>query len=145
MANIPLPSVITQLKEVTVSAPGAGVDWSFVVPAGKWWMLFSAYAVLTQGITQTPQPILQIDDGTNVIMESIGSSAVQAVSTTTAYTWGPGFVQSGQVGSGAGVHSVAPIPDGLILLAGYHVKSSTLGIGANSQWSVPRLYLAELG
>jgi len=145
MANIPLPSVITQLKEVTVVAPGAGVDFSLVVPANKWWMLFSVYAVMTQGITQTPQPILQIDDGTNVIMESIGSSAAQAVSTTCAYTWGPGFVQSGQVGSGAGVHSVAPIPDGLILLAGYHVKTLTLGIGANSQWGVPRLYLAELG
>src|SRR5260370_42177703 len=94
------PSNLVAYKRVAGTAPGAGADFALTVPTGKWWYVYSAYAVMTQGATQTPQPILQFTDGTNVFLESIGSSAVQAASTTTAYSWCPDFVLTGQGGSG---------------------------------------------
>lgn len=140
-----LPSNEASYKTVTIANPGAGNDWSFLVPAGKWWFLYAVYAVLTQGLTQTPQPLLQLDDGTNLWMESTGSTAAQAVSTTCAYSWAPNMLLTGQVGAGANVHSNAPIPDSLVIPGGYHIKSSTIGIGANSVWSAIRAMVAELG
>lgn len=140
-----LPSNEAAYKTVTIASPSAGLDWSFLVPAGKWWFLYAVYAILTQGITQTPQPLLQFDDGTNLWMESTGSTSAQAVSTTCAYSWAPNMLLTGQVGSAANVHSNAPIPDSLVIPGGYHIKSSTIGIGANSQWSAIRAMVAELG
>ena len=140
-----LPSNLTAYKRVTIAAPGAGADWTLTVPAGKSWLLYAVYAVLVQGATQTPQPILFLDDGTNNLMESIGSTGAQSASTTCAYSWAAGMVQTAQVGSGAGVHSNAPIPDGLVLPTGFRIRSSTLGIGANSQWGIPSAFVAELG
>jgi hypothetical protein len=141
----PNPSNLAVYKRVTGATPGAGIDFTLTVPAGKWWQLFAVYAVLAQGVTQTPQPILFLDDGANAFMESIGSTALQAISTTCAYSWAEGMVLTGQIGSGAGVHSNAPIPDGLVLPAGFRIRSTTLGIGANSQWGVPTAFVAELG
>jgi hypothetical protein len=141
----PLPSTLVQYKRVAGSAPGAGLEAVLTVPAGKWWWPYSVYIVLVQGATQTPQPILFFDDGANAFLESIGSNAAQAVSTTCAYTWAPGMVPTGQVGSGAGVHSNAVIPDGMLLPAGYRIRTSTLGIGANSVYGAPVIYVAELG
>lgn len=140
-----LPSNEVAYKTVAVGAPGAGLDWSAAVPTNKWWFLYAVYGVLTQGATQTPLPLLQLDDGTNLWMESTGSTTVQAVSTTTAYSWAPNMLLTGQIGAGANVHSNAPIPDSLVLPGGYHVKSLTVGIGANSQWSAIRIMVAELG
>lgn len=145
MANVPLPSNLAQVKRIAGAQPAAGADWTVTVTAGKSWVLFAVYAVLTQGLTQTPQPILFIDDGANVMLESIGSTAAQAASTTAAYNWAPGMILTGQIGSGTGVHSNAPVPDGLLLLPGWRLRTNTLGIGANSQWGVPSIFVAELG
>jgi hypothetical protein len=48
---------------------------------------------------------------------------------------------SGQVSG----HSTAPIPDECFLLPGWAIKTSTIGIGANSQWQAITLWLAESG
>ncbi|MGH8304878.1 MAG: hypothetical protein ACRETG_04645 [Steroidobacteraceae bacterium] len=151
MVNMPaLPSNEVSYKTILVSNPGAGLDWSQVVPvgtggAGKWWLLYAVYAQLVQGATQTPQPLLQFDDGTGLWMESTGSTTAQAASTTVAYSWAPNMLLTGLIGSGANVHANAPIPDSLVFPAGYHIKTSTVGIGANSQWQNIRLMVAELG
>jgi hypothetical protein len=121
----------------------ANTEFSETVPAGKAWRLFTVSVSLAQGATQTPLPILIIDDGTDVIFESFGSTTVQAVNTTTQYTWAPGLTLSGQVGATTAVHSTAPLPDGLFLAAGYKVRSSTVGIGAGSNYASPSLFVAE--
>jgi hypothetical protein len=123
--------------------PAAGGEVSITVPAGVRWALLSVSVALVQGATQTPQPILVIDDGTDVLFESFGSSAAQAVSTTCRYTWAPNFPLSGQVGATTNVHSVAPLVPGLVLPAGYRIRTSTLGIGANSDYGVPALMIVE--
>lgn len=140
-----LPSNLASWKRVAGADPAANVEISDTVPTGKWWMLFSISVSLVQGLTQTPQPILVIDDGANVIFEMIGSSAAQAVSTTCQYTWAPDAPLTGQLGSAAGIHSMAPLPNFLLLGPGFRIRTSTLGLGANSNYGVPSYYVAELG
>jgi hypothetical protein len=140
-----VPSALSVALQFNGTDRAAGVEVSETVPTGKTWQLLAVSVALVQGITQTPQPILVLDDGTDVIGEFFGSSAAQAVSTTCRYTWAPGLTLSGQVGSAAAVHSNAPIPYGLILPPGYRIRTSTLGIGANSDYGVPSLYVVEYG
>lgn len=129
--------------QVNGTDPAANTEIVEVVPAGKTWRLVAVSVALVQGATQTPQPILVLDDGTDVIFESFGSSAAQAASTTCRYTWAPGNPLTGQVGTGVNVHSVAPLPDDLALPAGYRIRTSTLGIGANTNYGAPSLFVVE--
>ena len=123
--------------------PAANTEFSEAVPAGKGWLLYSVSVALVQGATQTPQPILIIDNGTTVAFESFGSTTAQAVSTTCQYTWAPGLALSGQIGATTAVHSTAPLPNGLLLRPGWRVRTSTLGIGAASDYGAPALLVAE--
>lgn len=132
-------------KPVLAADPAAGGECTATVPAGKAWLLMSVSVQLVQGITDTPQPILVLDDGTNVFYEGVGSSAVQAVSTTTRYTWAPDNPLTGQVGATTNVHSTAPLPEGVVLLAGYRVRTNTIGITATGNYGVPVLYVCEFG
>ena len=119
----------------------ANTEWSETVPTGYAYKLIAVSVALVQGITQTPQPLLVIDDGTDVIFESFGSTTAQAVSTTCRYTWGIGLPLTGLVGATTNVHSTGPLPEGLILPPGYRIRSSTIGIGANSDYGAPSLYV----
>lgn len=119
----------------------ANTEWSETVPAGETWELIAVSVALVQGLTQTPLPILIVDDGTTTVYESFGSTTVQAVSTTTRYTWAPGHTLTGQVGATTNVHSTGPLPAGLVLGAGWRVRTSTVGIGANSNYGAPALLI----
>lgn len=130
-------------QQVNGTNPAANTEISETVPAGKSWLLIAVSVSLVQGATQTPQPILQIDDGTDVIYESFGSSAAQASSTTCRYTWAPGLDLTGQIGATTNVHSTASLPEGLLLPAGYRIKTVTLGIGANTDYAAPSLFYVE--
>lgn len=79
-----------------------------------------------------------------VYHEAFGSSAAQAVSTTCRYTWAPDLVLSGQVGATTNVHSTAPLPGGpRYLPPGTRIRTNTIGIGANSDYAAPSLYVVE--
>ena len=133
------------LKVVTGADPAANAEIAVTVPTGKAWKLLAVSVALVQGATQTPQPILVIDDGTTTFFEGFGSSAAQSVSTTCRYSWAAGLPLSGQVGSGSGVHATAPLPEDLVLPAGSRIQTSTLGKGANSDYGAPALYVIEYG
>ena len=143
MSPVGVPGSLAERLQINGSNPAANAEISETVPAGKTWVLLSVSVLLVQGITQTPQPILVIDDGTDVVFESFGSSAAQAVSTTCRYTWGPGLPFTGQVGVTTGVHSTAPLPEDMVLPAGWRIRTVTLGIGANSDYGAPSLYVVE--
>jgi hypothetical protein len=132
--NPPSASVVLVGTDVA-----ANTEFSQTVTTGETWELVSVTVALVQGATQTPLPILVIDDGTNVLFESFGSTTVQAASTTTQYTWAPGLTLTGQVGATTNVHSTAPLPLGLVLGSGYRIRSSTIGIGANSNYGSPAI------
>lgn len=134
-----------QVSQTNGTDVAANTEITETVPAGVYWLLLAFSVALVQGATQTPQPILVIDDGTDVLYESFGSSAAQAVSTTCRYTWAPSLPLTGQVGATTNVHSTAPLPDGLVIGPGFRVKTSTIGIGANSNYGAPSLYVVEYG
>jgi hypothetical protein len=115
------------------------------VTTGKIWLLKAFSVSLVQGITQTPQPILIVDDGTNVVFEMFGSTTAQAVSTTCRYTWGVGLPLTGQVGATTNVHSTGPIPAGLLMKDGWRISTLTVGLGANSDYGVATINVVEYG
>lgn len=135
---------INALTIKTGTNPAANVEITETVPAGKVWEVTCISVLCVQGITQTPQPILVIDDGTNVIYESYGSTTAQAVSTTCRYTWAPGLTISGLIGATTNVHTIAPLPYELTLKPGYRITTNTIGKGANTDYGAPILYVAEL-
>ena len=142
----PVPSQLWVIKRIAGTDQAANAEVGDAVPAGKTWELLLVSIPLVQGATQTPQPILQLTDPSdNVIAELFGSSAAQGASTTCRYTWAPDLPLSGQIGVTTGVRSSAPLPSGLYLPAGYKVKTTTLGIGANSDYGVPSYLVIEYG
>jgi hypothetical protein len=145
MANFPLPSNEGLLKSVAGANPAAGQEVNDTVPVGKWWMVLSVSVQLVQGLTQTPQPTLVFDDGANVIAQYPGCSAAQAVSTTCQYSWAADCQLSGQVGATPNIVACGPIGEAFILPGGYRIRTVTAGIGANTDYGVPRYYVCELG
>jgi hypothetical protein len=142
MPALPLPSNLAVYKRVAGANPAAGSEVTDAVPAGKWWWLLSVSVTLVQGLTQTPQPTLIIDDGANVLFQAFGSTTAQNASTTVQYTWAPGLATTG---GGAGTVSAGALPLELVIPAGFRIRTSTLGIGANSDYGVPSYYVVEIG
>jgi len=67
-----------RFKRIAGTDVAANTEFSETVPAGKAWGLLAVHVVLVQGATQTPQPILVLDDGTTDFFRGFGSSAAQA-------------------------------------------------------------------
>lgn len=127
-------------KVITGSDPAANTEFSVTVPASTTYKLLAVTVSLVQGATQTPQPSLLIDDGTNPVVQILGASSAQNASVTTRYTWAPGNTLTA---GGAATVANAPLPADLVLPAGYRVTSSTAGIGANSNYGAPALLVVE--
>ena len=140
---IPFPGNNFAYKRIAGTNPAANAEVSEAVPAGLYWLLLAVQVALAQGATQTPQPILVIDDGANVIAEFPGSSAAQVAASTCAYTWAPDMPLLAQIGATPNIRSGGPLSGSLILGAGYRVRTVTLGIGANSDYGAPSLYVVE--
>lgn len=128
-------------KVVTGSDPAANTEFSQTVPTGKYWQLYAVTVSLAQGATQTPQPTLIIDDGTTTLYQSFGGSSAQNASVTAQYTWAPGLSLTA---GGAATVITAPLPADLELPAGYRIRSSTTGIGANSNYGAPAFFVVEV-
>lgn len=118
--------------------PAANTELSDTVPANTTWVLLGYAVTLVQGITQTPTPNLVITDGTNEVISFPGSSAAVSVSTTTRLCWVPGVTLT--AGAGA-TRNYSPIPIGLILPAGWKITTVTTGIGANTDYGAPSIYV----
>lgn len=144
---MPAPSTLATWQTVLGANPAANAEFSVTVPAGYWYGLLGVSVSLVQGATQQPQPILRIaDPGTNVLYESFGSSGTQAVSTTCQYSWVVNGPQPAAiVGTTTNCHAIAPLPDDLVLPEGYVISSNTLGIGANSNYGAPVLFVVIYG
>lgn len=108
----------------------------------KAWGLMSVSVSLAQGATQTPFPSLVIDDGSNVVFQAFCGTAAITAGTTVQCTWAPGL---SPVGGAATTANLGPLPAGLVLQPGYRVRTSTTGIGANTDYGVPSYLVCELG
>lgn len=142
MPFIPFPSNVSVIKRVAGANPAANAEVSDAVPAGKAWFLMSVSVQLVQGATQTPFPSLTIDDGANILFQGFAGTAAVSAATTTQVTWAANLPASGAAASTA---TTGPLPFGLVLLAGYRIRTSTTGIGANTDYGIPSYFVCELG
>lgn len=136
-----IPALLKQtLTRADGSNPAANNEFSVTVPTGQYWLLQAVTVSLVQGLTQTPQPVLVVDDGTTAIFQGFGASSAQNSSVTTQYTWAPGNTLTA---GGAATVATAPLPAGLVLGPGYRIRSSTIGIGANSDYGAPGIFYVK--
>lgn len=131
------------LTTIVGADPAANAEMSVTVPAGKIWEVISVSVQLVQAGAGSSQPILTIDDGTNVFWEMFGSSAAQAITTTCRYTWAPDCPLTGQIGATTNVHSVAPLPEGLTIPAGYRIRTNTIGLSGSTDYGPPSLFVVQ--
>jgi hypothetical protein len=121
------------VSSVSSNDAAAGAEFLFTVPAGEKWLLKSVSVPLVQSATDTPWPTLVIDDGTNVIWSARSGTAAQAINTTCQHSWGPASPLT-IAGATTAVKATGPLPEGLVLPAGYRIQSSTTGIAATANY-----------
>lgn len=138
----PVTDPLIRVRSFLGTNPGANTEISVTVPAGKFWELLAVAFTLAQGLTQTPLPDLIIDDGTNVIYQAPCASSAQNASVTARYFAAPGLTLGA---GGAATRINSPLPSGLILPGGSRVRTSTSGLGANSDYGPPLLLVVEAG
>jgi hypothetical protein len=127
-------------KVILGANPAAGSECSDTVPASETWLLLAWAVTLAQGLTQTPLPDLLIDDGTNLLYRTPLASSAQNASVTADYFAAP---QLPLGAGGANTRITAPLPSGLILPAGFRIRTVTAGIGANSDYGQPRIFVVK--
>jgi hypothetical protein len=119
------------------SAPAAGADWSFLVPAGHVYRVVSLYARLVTDATVANRAVsLLASDGVATFLV-IPPAAVQAASLTYDYAWwehAPGAL----VGTGQGIPLVP-----LVLEAGWSLTASTALLKAGDAWGAPALAVID--
>jgi len=117
----------------SVTAPGAGADWTFTVQAGLTAIVRGVRAQLvTSATVATRLARVQITDGTHIACD-VAAGATQVASLTNLYNWAAG-VTVNALGT-APVIINAGLPRECRLSAGYTIQSATQNIQAADQWS----------
>jgi hypothetical protein len=132
--NMPAMAVVGSVTGLTFATTTQGTT-------PKSWVLLAVSVQMVQGITQTPWPSLIIDDGAVTIFQAFSGTAAMSASTTTQHTWAPNLQA---LGSAASTANLGPLPDGLVLPPGYRLRTSTTGLGANSNYGAPSYFVCEL-
>lgn len=132
------------VTSVTGADPAANAEFSITVPAGERWLVQAVTVAMVQGITQTPWPRLIVDDGTNTLFVAHSGTVAQAVSTTCQHSWVACGPAQGPSGATTAVVAQGSLPMGLVLEAGSRIRSTTVGLGANSDYGVPRAMVVKL-
>jgi len=143
MPGLPLPSTNYRYHSVVGTNPAANTELNDLVPAGHFWWLLSVTVSCVQGATQTPLPSLIIDDGTNNIYTSVGATGAMTAATTAQFTWGVGLVVSALIGTSPAIVATAPLPEFLFIGPGFHIKTLTAGIGANTDYGAFVYYVCD--
>lgn len=145
--NVTFGGAMTQGRNMpALAVTGATTGLTFATTTqgtqAKTWALLAVSVQLVQGATQTPFPSLVIDDGSVTVFQAFCGTAAMNASVTSQLTWAPNLPA---LGSGASTATLGPLPDGLLLPAGYRIRTSTTGIGANTNYGAPSYLVAELG
>ena len=119
--------------------PAAGVEISETVPVGVRWRLASMrFALVTDATVITRVVHLTIDDGTTVLLNLVSLSGQAASSTrnqnVAEYGYGPvaGLLEN-----------YLPLPAGLMLLAGFRIRTVTDEFVAGDNLSAPTLLIEQ--
>lgn len=140
-----IPQAFVPVDQVAVDGadPAAGAEVSVVVPAGELWELLAVTVALVQGLTNTPQPVLVVDDGATERFSALGNAVAQSASTTARYTWAVGLMPTGFIGTTPNIRAYAPLLPNLLLAESWRVRTVTLGIAATADYGVPSLLVRK--
>lgn len=129
------------LRVVPVAPPAPGQEWSIAAPGQGYWRILAArWVLVTDANVANRHVSLLLDDQTDVLA-GLPAGAVQAAGLTQSYSLFPGSPP----GALAGAPWLLPAPtDGLVLMPGFRVRSSTVAIQVGDQYSAIRLYVEEL-
>lgn len=128
--------VALSVESVSGANPAAGIECSITVPTGEKWLLLGVSVANVQAGAGSSWPTLIVDDGTNIIWAAKAGTAAQAVSTTCQYSWSPSSPLT-IAGATTAVAATGPLAEGMVLPAGYRIRTVTVGIGANTDYGVP--------
>jgi hypothetical protein len=128
------------LRSITGTAVGAGVDISEVVPGGRRWRLLTFRAQLTASAAVANRaPSFQISESIVRPLYAIDPLQAQTASQAFVYNWARGI--GNRFANVGNVNQNAPIPD-MLLFAGNTIKTVTANLQAGDQWGTPQ-YLVE--
>lgn len=132
------------VTEVGADAAAGAEAGTITVPAGERWLLRSVHVEMVQGATQTPWPRLVIGNGSRTVFVAHSGAAAQSASTTCQHAWSRGAQSLGPSGATTACAAQGPLPEGLVLEAGWTIATSTVGIGANSNYGVMAAVVQKL-
>jgi len=127
------------IRPVAGADPAAGAEVLVTVPAGARWRPLTVFAVLVSDATVADRtPIWHIDDGAADLW-IMYSGVPQTATLTWAHVLSRQGVLRGSSGAG-GTH--LPMPE-LVLLAGYRIRTQTVGMVGGDNWGAPQLLVEE--
>lgn len=127
------------LRTISGADPAAGVEISETVPTGARWELIAfRFTLVTSAVVANRDMRLVIDDGANVLWQ-YPANAVQAASQTRVYTASMALPQI-QDSDG---NFFVPIPQALLLTAGFRIRTLTGSIDAGDNYSAPQYLVRE--
>lgn len=129
------------VRNLLLTAPGAGLDWSQTVPAGALWELVAVASTLTtSAIAGTRRVALFVTDQGGNVLQWSDQPLLTGPSTVGSYAW----FQGAEVTSDAVyLHSTAPLARLLTLRANDIFRVGTLGLDAGDAWDAPRIAIRE--
>jgi hypothetical protein len=126
------------IRSVLGTNPGAGVEITETVPAGVMWRLSSiAFRLVTDATAGNRQVILRLDDGSSTFAD-IPAPAVQIALLDVGYTFGDGLTSFASA-----FDQIAPTPRGVLLQAGWRIRTLTTNLQAGDNFGAPEFNIEE--
>lgn len=126
-------------RVVIGSNPAAGAEISEVVPTGARWRLLSLRASLvTSAAVANRLPILIFDNGATTFAVA-PAAAVQTASLTVTYYWSV----YGALSAGVSTFTNAMLPDYIVLMTGFRIKTATSALDGADDWGAPTYEIEE--
>lgn len=137
---MPLGQDTQFLRVVTVAVPTAGADFVATCPGEAIWRVLGGRFVFTTSAAVANRLVsLILDDQTDSLLQT-PAGAVQAAGAAQPYSLFPGSPSA----SLAGAPWLLPTPtDGLVMLPGHRLRSSTALIDVGDQYSAIKLYVEQ--
>jgi len=128
------------IKNIIGTDPPAGNEISETVPTNARWRLLGFHATLTTDSTViTREANIIIDDGTNEIFET-GSGMTAGASSSLVEIATPIQIR----GIISANRRSAPLPpNGVMMKAGWRIRTNTNNLQAGDNWAAPRLLVEE--
>jgi len=134
----PNQASVQNAGQVTASLggnPGAGNEINIQVPAGVRWLLQSFNTQLTTSATVANRtPHIRITDAAGNLFWDCAASAAQAASLTVQYSACGGVQPTFNDNS-----AIFPVPDVMMLLQGWRIRTLTTNLQAGDTWLNPNV------